>query len=367
MTDLTPNFGLPLPAFDTDPWHEDWYDAMRKIDTALLTLTSQSSFDSLYLGAKAADPVLDNQGNALVAGALYFKTGDTLMYVWSGAAWIVAYVPTSGFYTITEVDTLLLAKAALASPQFTGHPRGVTESVGDNSTRLATTAFVKAEPISAAQMPAITGDVTATAGSPVTTLAANVVGDSKLRQSAGLAVIGRAANSTGNVADIVAANDGEILRRSGTSIGFGGISGSEITSGTVPAAQLPIMTTAQYWANTSSKVVSTDQLWAAGALVALSDAATVALDLGTGINFSLTIGGNRTLGAPSNVKVGQSGAIYITQDATGSRTLAYNAAFDFMSGTAPTLSTAIGAIDVIFYHCRTAGSIVITGILKALS
>jgi hypothetical protein len=44
-----------------------------------------------------------------------------------------------------------------------------------------------------------------------------------LRQSAGLSVIGRSANSTGNVADITAANDGQVLRRSGTSVGFGAV------------------------------------------------------------------------------------------------------------------------------------------------
>lgn len=55
------------------------------------------------------------------------------------------------------------------------------------------------------------------------TIVANAVTDSKLRQSAALSVIGRSANSTGNVADISAGTDGDILRRSGTSLGFGNI------------------------------------------------------------------------------------------------------------------------------------------------
>ncbi len=50
---------------------------------------------------------------------------------------------------------------------------------------------------------------------------ANAVTGAKFRQSAGLSVVGRSANSTGDVADVVAANDGEVLRRSGTSLGFG--------------------------------------------------------------------------------------------------------------------------------------------------
>jgi hypothetical protein len=49
----------------------------------------------------------------------------------------------------------------------------------------------------------------------------NAVTDAKLRQSAGLSVVGRSANSTGNVADITAGTDGHVLRRSGTAVGFG--------------------------------------------------------------------------------------------------------------------------------------------------
>ncbi len=52
-------------------------------------------------------------------------------------------------------------------------------------------------------------------------LATNAVGNTKFRQSAGLSVVGRSANSTGDVADITAGTDGHVLRRSGTVLGFG--------------------------------------------------------------------------------------------------------------------------------------------------
>ncbi len=61
-------------------------------------------------------------------------------------------------------------------------------------------------------------------------LAANSITDGLIRQSAGLSVIGRSANSTGNVADITAGTDGHVLRRSGTSIGFGLLTGSSISA-----------------------------------------------------------------------------------------------------------------------------------------
>jgi hypothetical protein len=78
--------------------------------------------------------------------------------------------------------------------------------------------------ISANQTITLSSDVTGSGTTGiVTTIATNAVTDAKFRQSAGLSVVGRSANSTGNVADITAATDGHILRRSGTAIGFGTI------------------------------------------------------------------------------------------------------------------------------------------------
>jgi hypothetical protein len=133
-----------------------------------------------------------------------------------------------------------------------------------------------------------------------------------------------------------------------------------------PTVAVDEATTAQVRANTADKVLSTDQTWAAGAYVALTDAATVDVDLATGINFSLTIGGNRTLGAPSNTKDGQAGEIIITQDGTGSRTLAYHANWKFAGGSDPVLSTAAGAIDVLSYKVVNS-TFIIGSLSKAFS
>jgi hypothetical protein len=79
----------------------------------------------------------------------------------------------------------------------------------------------------------------------------------------------------------------------------------------------------------------------------------VAVDLALANNFTLTLGGSRTLGAPTNQTVGQGGVIVITQDATGSRTLAYNAVWKFPGGTAPTLTTTANAVDVLAYYVES--------------
>lgn len=68
--------------------------------------------------------------------------------------------------------------------------------------------------------------------------AANSITNAMLRQSVGLSLLGRSANTTGNIADITAANDGEVLRRSGTSIGFGTVATAGIANSAVTYAKI---------------------------------------------------------------------------------------------------------------------------------
>ena len=73
----------------------------------------------------------------------------------------------------------------------------------------------------------------------------------------------------------------------------------------------------------------------------------------------MTLAGNRTLANPTNIVAGQSGSIFVTQDATGSRTLAYGSYFKFAGGStaAPVLSTAAGSVDRLDYVVKSATEI----------
>ena len=62
-------------------------------DAALAAL---DSFDDRYLGQKASDPTVDNDGDALVSGALYFDTTNDVMKVYEGSQWVAAYASLSG-------------------------------------------------------------------------------------------------------------------------------------------------------------------------------------------------------------------------------------------------------------------------------
>lgn len=91
-----------------------------------------------------------------------------------------------------------------------------------------------------------------------------------------------------------------------------------------------------------------------GSVSALTDGSSITPDFAVANNFSVTLGGNRTLANPTNITAGQSGVIVITQDGTGSRTLAYGSYFKFSNGTAPTLTTTASAVDVLCYYVESS-------------
>ena len=85
-------------------------------NSAAAAASALDSFDDRYLGTKTSDPTVDNDGNALAAGALYFSTTQNVMKVYDGASWITAtsagatsllrfrYVATSGQTTFSGAD-----------------------------------------------------------------------------------------------------------------------------------------------------------------------------------------------------------------------------------------------------------------------
>lgn len=96
------------------------------------------------------------------------------------------------------------------------------------------------------------------------------------------------------------------------------------------------------------------KVWSSFAGVALVDAATVAVDMSTGFNFTLlatsAVGATRALGNPTNAKPGQRGVIVYTQDAAGSRTLTFGSAYVAPGGVASlSLTTTSNATNVIHY------------------
>ena len=82
----------------------------------------------------------------------------------------------------------------------------------------------------------------------------------------------------------------------------------------------------------------------------LTDASTISWDVSTSPVAKVTLGANRTLGAGSNAVAGQFVSLLVIQDGTGSRTLSFNAAYEFASDTAPTLTSTAAKGDLFVFR-----------------
>lgn len=106
------------------------------------TLEAFDNFDDRYLGVKTSDPTLDNDDNALLAGSLYFNSTDGIMKVYTGSAWVAAYVSGQGFLSaannLSDLDNTATARTNLGlgttdSPTFTGLNLGTDVTFSWNS------------------------------------------------------------------------------------------------------------------------------------------------------------------------------------------------------------------------------------------
>ena len=94
----------------------------------------------------------------------------------------------------------------------------------------------------------------------------------------------------------------------------------------------------------------------ATALVTITDAATITPDLSLSNVQKVTLAGNRTFAAPTNAVVGGEYTLVISQDATGTRTGTFNAAYKFRSGQSTTLTTTASKTDIVTMVCIASGS-----------
>jgi hypothetical protein len=82
----------------------------------------------------------------------------------------------------------------------------------------------------------------------------------------------------------------------------------------------------------------------------LTDGTTITWDASVAQVAKVTLGGNRTLSAPTNGATGQFISLLVIQDGTGSRTLTWNSAYEFASDTAPTLTTTASLGDLFTFR-----------------
>lgn len=206
---------------------------------------------TLNVNGFGAKDITQQSGTALASGDIDSGYIIDVVYKASADDFIVLSAVATTVAGITSLNALTASVQTLAtgtsgtdfaiSSATSTHTFNLPVASGTNTGKLSNTDWTTFNNKQAAgnYITALTSDVTASGpGSVAATIAANAVTNAKFRQSAGLSVVGRSANSTGNVADITASNDAEVLRRSGTSVGFGTIATAGIANDAVTYAKI---------------------------------------------------------------------------------------------------------------------------------
>lgn len=129
-------------------------------------------------------------------------------------------------------------------------------------------------------------------------------------------------------------------------------------------AAAALMGAGNYAAGTPSKLLTASGVWTDADFVALVDGANVALDLNTGINFSLALGGNQTLSNPTNTKNGKTGVLKLTA-VGGTRTLTLSGNYKPATGVEPfPISIATTETVYLIYHVESAAAIWVMAVFR---
>jgi len=70
------------------------------------------SFDDRYLGAKSSAPTVDNDGDALAVGAMYYDTNDDIIYVWNGTLWQTITTGSGGLQAANNLSDVASASTS---------------------------------------------------------------------------------------------------------------------------------------------------------------------------------------------------------------------------------------------------------------
>lgn len=175
-------------------------------DAALAAL---DSFDDRYLGQKASDPTLDNDGDPLVAGALYFNTSDDIMKVFDGSLWVAAYASLSGAMfganNLSDVADVTASRTNL----------GLGSAATTDSTDYATA--TQGSLADSSVQPAALGTAAYTASTDYATAAQGTLADSAVQPSDNVSTLTNDAGYTANVGTITGVTAGGGITGGGTS------------------------------------------------------------------------------------------------------------------------------------------------------
>ena len=171
-------------------------------------------------------------------------------------------------------------------------------------------------------------------------------------------------DSSGNPAALTVGSSGQVLKSDGTDISWGASPGAALTGSTnntittvtganAISGEANLTFDGSTLAVTGAATVSTTLTVAGAATLSedtLTDASTITWAANTSPVAKVTLGANRTLASATNGGTGQFISLLVIQDGTGSRTLTWNAAYEFKDDTAPTLTTTASKGDLFVFR-----------------
>ena len=334
---------------------------------------SADNFDDVYLGAKSSEPSVDNDGDALNAGDLFFDTTANTIKVYTGSAWqVVSQASLTSVASDTspqlggDLDLVTFDIVTTSNRDIELAPNGTGKTVLKGNTNPGTIVFnceanthgqtVKAQPHSAAVTNTLTlpagGDQEIVGASATQTLTnktidasqlsgtvANARLDQQLQDVAGLAV------TNGN---FIVGDGSNFVAESGSTAraSLGLAIGSDVQAYNADTVFKDVNNTF-----TAAQRGSTD--------TDTTNTGSVTLNFDTNQNFVLTLTGNVTLANPSTESVGQSGFIVFIQDGTGGRTVSLGTDYETAGGAGLTLSSAASTTDIVPYVVAASGRILL--------
>jgi len=281
-------------------------NAVAAANSAAAAATALDNFDDKYLGVKSSDPTVDNDGDALIQGALYFSSSSSAMQVYDGANWIAA--SSSGVASLT----LFEYTATAGQTAFSGNDDNGLSMSFIAANLLVTMNGVILDP----------SDYTTTTGLTVTLDVGAAVGD----------VVNIYAFKSFQVADTVPATTG------GTFIGPVQFNSNVTVSGTVDGVDIAAFKTS--FDNLSTDIVSDTTPQLGGNLASN----------GNDINFADN--DKAIFGAGSDLEIYHSGGSSQIRDVgTGNLQISANSAIEFFkAGTSEVLAKLNADSDVELYH-----------------
>lgn len=287
-------------ALTLDSVEDDWYlviGFIRIVNVDEVTEDALEDIASIILGEHAADPVVDNLGNPLIPGAVYYNTVTEKSRVFVGP-------------NVTDWTDLV--------------QEIIIGTLPANQVTMAPVAGLVAE------------DVQAAVEEIVSTYQPALESGVNIKTVAGKTLVG-----SGNVALVKG------------DVGLGSVDNTSDADKPVSTAQAAALAT--------KGGLTANNTWTggnAGTPTALpATTGTVTLPLAAANNWAGTLTGNITLANPSTIPVGQSGAVILTNGATP-YTIAYGSYWKASGGIPSALTAVAGAVDVLVYYVKSATEIV---------